>query len=276
MSRTMQPIRPENVIVSLTSVPKRFSSTLPAVLAATRQQSVVLRTIVSLPHCYRKWGAAPPFDTAQTNVEVFRPSQDYGPATKLLGGLEYAAAHPEISHIITVDDDGVPGSNRIFEYLIACAEITGGAVTAGGIRLKRPPYLRSGDGLSYRSRFGRTHIPSGYRCVIYPVAPLLQSDFPFRLMAEMPPGTFNDDDAYFGCLLGALSIGLVGVPAARPRNLEGDGGSAVVEGALVHRIENQAEIFRYGVARGHLPAQLPAMPLGQRLQLVAAYLRMQL
>jgi hypothetical protein len=266
-------VRPENVIVSLTSVPKRFGTTLPVVLAATRQQSVKLTTVVSLPQSYRKWGAPPPFETDMDGVRVFRPSRDHGPATKLLGGLEYAAENPEISHIITIDDDVVPGSARLFEYLIACAKITGGAVTAGGIRLKGEPYRGSGEGLSYKSRFERTHIPSGYRCVIYPVRPLLQSDLPFRMIEDMPAGTFNDDDAFFGCLLGALSIGLVGVPAARPRNVQGDGGSAVEEDTSVHRIDNQAEIFRHGVEQGFLPMPLPSVPVAVRLKLAAAFMR---
>lgn len=267
-------IQPENVIVSLTSVPRRFATTLPEVLSAIQRQSVAPRIVVSIPHAYRKWGASPPFETDIEGVEVFRPSRDYGPATKLLGGLEYAAAHPEITHIITVDDDVVAASDRLFEYLMVCAGITQGAVTPGGIRLKRPPFRRSGEGLSYKSRFHRTHIPSGYRSVIYPVAPLLRSDLPFRMIDDMPPGAFNDDDAYFGCLLGALSVELVAVPAIKPRNVAGDGGSAVQEAAAMHRVDNQAAILRHGVDRGFLKLPLPALPLLKRIKLALAYVRM--
>lgn len=269
-------IRPDRVIVSLTSVPRRFNTTLPKVLSALRRQSVAPRIVLSIPHSYRKWGASPPFATDVPDVEIHRPAEDYGPATKLLGGLEYAAAHPEVSHVITMDDDVVPGSDRLFEYLLTCSAIVGCAVTSGGIRLKHAPYRRSGEGLSYRSRFQRMHIPSGYRGVVYPVKPLLQSDRPFRLLAEMPPGTFNDDDACFGCLLGAMSIGLVGVPARKPINVEGDGGSAVSEMTTVHRVDNQAAIFQHGVERGFLGLPLPSLPLSKRIRLAAAHARLML
>jgi hypothetical protein len=68
---------------------------------------------------------------------------------KLPGALEYIQNRPEITHIITVDDDIVIEDDRHLHYLAADARVFPDfAITFGGIRLERFPF-RFGDGLSY-------------------------------------------------------------------------------------------------------------------------------
>jgi len=231
--------------------------------------------LVNIPARYRKWGdAAPPTGIERDGVVVYRPSQDYGPATKLLGALEYCRDRPGIKYIITVDDDFVPRTRGHIQYLLKCARaLPGAAVTIGGILLDREPF-RSKDGIKYDQRLRRVHAPAGFRGVVYP-ADALRNTVAFELMASLPEGIFHDDDAYFGCVLSVLGVPLVAVPG-RPKMYEaaGAGTSAVAEHTSLHRIDNEMEIYRAAVRGGILrvPIPDPALPFRQKMAVLKAYL----
>jgi hypothetical protein len=242
------------ILLSLTSIPRRFETTLPEVVRSLRRQSVDSPVLVNIPTSYRKWGPAtvPAWLDGMNEVHVHRPSMDYGPATKLLGALEYARERPEIEYIVTCDDDMVPRSSRHIEHLITCARLLPGcAVTIKGIELLHPPY-RARNGLDYRSRNRPVHAPAGYNCVVYPARKLLETATPFTLRNTLADGVFHDDDAYFGLVLSVLNIPLIAVPGQKTRSVGDDGGSGVAEAAGRDRRDNEMDIFSTAVRDGHL------------------------
>lgn len=201
------------------------------------------------------------------------PSEDYGPATKLLGALEYTQAHQQYERIITFDDDVVPRVSSHLRHLMRCATIFPEcAVTINGIELVAPPY-RAGAGLSYRSRLRAVHAPAGYKAVAYPVRQMATSNTPFALRNELPKGVFHDDDAYFGIVLAKMGIPLIAVPGRGVNSLTNDGGSAVVEQTGMDRRDNEMEIFRHALDMGYWTVPAPSFPttLSQRAKVWTSY-----
>ncbi|WP_127142764.1 glycosyltransferase family A protein [Pelagibacterium montanilacus] len=249
-----------DTLISLTTVPKRFETTLPRVLDNLAEQSVVDRVLVNIPHHYRKWGAAhvPPCLEKHPKAHLFRPSIDYGPATKLLGALEYVRGKVGIEYIVTCDDDVLFKSPRHIEHLIRCARMLPDCiVTIGGIRLDHLPFKRK-DGLEKGERYTPVHAPQGFRGVVYPAKALMADTRSFSLMHELPSGIFHDDDAYFGIVAGAMGIPVISVPGLSPVVAGGHIGSAVTEGVDEDRITNEANLYSAGVEQGYLT--VPAKP----------------
>lgn len=270
-------MRGDEVLISLTSVPRRFARSLAQTVAGLRRQSIKPTILLNIPTHYRKWGEAPPLPfEIPPGVKLYRPSQDFGPATKLLGALEYIRDRPQIRFIATADDDLYPPAAGHLQYLLSCAAaLPGSAITMGGILLEREPF-RADDGLSYGKTMRLVHAPAGYRGVVYPAAPLRENNLPFELRKRLPEGIFQDDDAYFGCVLSALGIPLASVPGRpRMRKTDGAGASAVAEKAERSRIDNEMTIFQAAVGEGLLevPIADPAISLKARASILLAYLR---
>jgi glycosyltransferase involved in cell wall biosynthesis len=245
----------KKIVVSLTSIPRRFETSLPQVIDSLLSQDTQFEIVINIPLIYAKWGAPdiPRNIAANRGVNIFRPSEDFGPATKLLGALQYCKGRNDVDYIITVDDDIVIMQRDYIRYLAACAAACpGAAVTIGGIALRHFPYSNKG-GLKYRCKLKYVDIPAGYRGVSYPAKTLLGSRVPFDLKNDLPPGIFHDDDAYFGMVLDKLGIPLVAIPRKRGRgnhSAEGAGGSAVAEFADKERADNESELFQYAVEAG--------------------------
>lgn len=272
-----------NFLISLTSIPRRLDGSLLEVLATLKKQSLKCDILVNIPKAYRKWGPVQLIPSVLRNLEdvvVFSPSVDYGPATKLLGALEYIQDRPEITHVITVDDDMLIDDPKHLAYLAKYSEILPDcAITFGGIKLEKFPF-RHGDGLTYERKFSFVDAPAGYKGVLYPMQRLRNSRVPFEFSNNLPPGVFNDDDAYFGIVLSTLNIPLFAIPK-RPRGSEiksspMEGGSAVVELAQKERTQNEMEIFQFAVSHGYFPNPTNdvnhPLDFGKRLRLFATYI----
>lgn len=260
-----------NVVISLTSIPRRFSDALPRAVAALAGQSLQAPIVVNIPAGYRKWGPVEP--PSIPGATVFAPSRDFGPGTKLLGALEYIADKPEIDYVITCDDDVLPRSKTHLEYLLRCAEASpSAAITVKGVALEKPPF-RAGDGLRYKNRFRRVHLPAGFRGVVYPVRKLRNSLLPFAFANEFPDGVFNDDDFYFGVLLQKFGIPLVAVPSRKLADAQGAGESGVAEQVELDRRDNEADLIRFALDRGFLCRDLPPLTWAHKARLALLYLR---
>jgi len=261
------------VLISMTTIPSRMaSSTLQALDA---QVSSGHDVVLSIPVTYRKWGAPeiPPELAGRTDVIVHRPEEDFGPATKLLGALDFLSTlgDHDYSHIVTADDDlWYPEPALPIEALLSAARVQDRptAVTFGGIRLIRPPY-RKGDGLRY-DNVGFVDAVAGYRGVLYP----LEAVWParetfFSLRHELPEGVFHDDDAYFGMVLSRCGIPLWALPTDIPEAglsfatmvRSADMRRSGVEfGAEAPRRDNEMMLFQHAVRSGLLPNPWTARP----------------
>ena len=237
-------------LISLTSIPRRLISSTILVIDELKKQNVKCKILLNIPHEYKKWGKyilPPDLFTGDDQVIVYRPIKDYGPATKLMGALEYIETNLKYKYIITVDDDVYYDNyDAIGNLLINSQKHPKCAITYGGIKLVCYPYCY-GNGLSYNN-IGNVDIPAGYMGVLYPVEEFRSNNLIFNLMNELPEGIFNDDDAYFGIVLNAMKINLIALKKLAPVKLiKTSGGSAVVEQTTKHRTINEMEIFQYAV-----------------------------
>ena len=254
------------ILVSLSSVPKRFGSTLPVVLKELEKQSLSCDFLLCIPIIYRKWGPIEEDDIGllPNHITLYRPSEDFGPATKLLGALEYANGRG-YDTIITVDDDVVFSDPQYLEYLAGFHNIARDVCwTVGGIKLSAWPY-HNRFGLQYDRKFERIDAVRGVTGTVYPAEKLLASTLPFQLRKRLPDGIFHDDDAYFGAVLHQMNIPLYAIPMM-PGNivkeLDGSNESAVAENAELPRTLNESRIFRYMatknlIGHGHFRRKLP-------------------
>ena len=247
------------VLLSVTSIPRRFDSSLREVVSKLQQtqESVV----VCLPCHYKKWGPSYPsaYLKDSNNVTLFQPSRDYGPATKLLGAIEYInGVKAKFDAIITFDDD--------VYYTDTMAAITylkqqglrrpGCVITIGGLKLAHFPY-RPMNGL-WGNNVGYVDAVAGFRGVYYPVEKIVPDRRIFDFASDLPDGIFNDDDAYLGICLSRMGVPIFAVkpPKVKLVSAQGAGESAVQEKAAMHRAENSTRIFQFAVSRGWLPSAL--------------------
>lgn len=268
------------VLLALTSIPRRFDGSLREVV--TKIQESGESAVVCLPRHYKKWGDAPAPDYLQNsgNVVLFRPSRDYGPATKLLGAIEYLrGANEKFDGIITLDDDlYYDDTTAAIRYLKQQARQNPGCViTIGGMKLEHHPF-RCKNG-AYGNNVGYVDAVVGFRGVYYPTDKIAHDTRLFDFAADMPEGIFNEDDAYFGICLGRMGVPVYAVRPPRTAcgrlalklvAASGAGDSAVQEKAPVHRIENEMQIFQFAVSKGWLPnrttVQHPEPPLRKLLK----------
>lgn len=105
------------VVVSFTSLPKRFSKHAREMLRILKRQSYLPDKIyVNIPQSSRRSNNPfhlPSWLTGDPLIRVLRPKEDMGPATKLIPTLhEEAALGHSDTRIITVDDDNEGGWNE--------------------------------------------------------------------------------------------------------------------------------------------------------------------
>lgn len=241
------------VLVSITSIPRRIDVSLPKVLEGLKNQKLDFDLLVTVPRSYRKWGEwnQAKLEQIKSLATIHICDEDYGPATKLLGALEFAV-NKDYDKIITLDDDIYPSNPNYLNYLDDLSDLDRNqAWTLGGIKLLMPPY-HSRFGLWNRNSYTFADAVSGYRGVVYPARKLVGSSMPFNLLKEVPSGAYSEDDAYFGAMLFKLGIKII---AARPHPnspfVGSDGGaSAIDEKTSISRRDNEGMLFKYFVQHG--------------------------
>lgn len=197
-------------IISITSVPSRFKNELMRVLKSLSNKTLSIPIIVSIPKSYRKgwtYTAEEIADIAKLpGVIVNIIDDDYGPATKLLGGIEWAKKNnKDLDHIITMDDDIIfeNPTEKIIDLLELQKKHNEHVITYHGLKLTKPPYY-SGNGLD-GVKEDWSHSVAGFLGVIYPKS-FIDSDVPFNLFKELNPNFYSEDDAYFGAVAARLNI----------------------------------------------------------------------
>ena len=194
-------------IISLTSVPSRFKNELPKVLKHIKDNSEV-DIVLSIPKEYRKsWSwVDSDIEHLKELVTINIVDEDWGPATKLLGGIDWVKKNGlDVDGIITLDDDIIfTDFNLQLEHLLKTAtEKPNTVITTGGLRAKHAPF-RVGEGLN-RVFEGYSHGVSGFMGVFYPKN-FWKTDLPFTLLKELSDGFYSEDDAYFGAVAHKLKI----------------------------------------------------------------------
>jgi hypothetical protein len=123
------------VIVSLTSIPPRFDH-LKDTIESLQKQSVSPKIFLSIPKQYRRTDFRDQrLPKIVSSVELLRPEEDFGPATKLLPVLEALKERPDQS-IVYCDDDRIYDSRWLEELVSAGEERSSCCITSLGKRVE--------------------------------------------------------------------------------------------------------------------------------------------
>lgn len=256
------------ILISLTSVPPRFERSLPRaleVLCAGRHD-----VVLSVPRAYRKWPnpELPASIETRADLILHRPDRDWGPATKLLGAIDYILRESRelcYDYIITFDDDiwyRKPDDAITLLRMAAEAKAMPTVVTFGGFRMLHPPFARKKRGLQMNNT-GFVDAVCGFQGVLYPTTMLLahQQEF-FNLHKSLSDDVFHDDDVYFGIVCGKIGVPIWAIPRSLPEIgfLKGDMiradeqlESAVDFLAGADRRSRQPLLFQEALELGFLP-----------------------
>ncbi len=238
-------------LISLTSIPRRLDKCIKILIDNLKKQNFKCNIIINIPKYYKKWGEYS-FNNIFENdksIIIYNPTKDYGPATKLIGALEYIkfTNNKDIKYIITVDDDWIFNNYNIFSILVKNSKkYQNCAITFGGVKLEHYPY-KCKDGLKYNN-IGRVHSPAGYLGVLYPIEKFKTNNIIFTYMNNLPNGIFNDDDVYFGIILSLMNIKLIAINSViNPIPISEAGISAVEEQVDMPRILNEMNLYQYAI-----------------------------
>uniref|UniRef100_A0A6C0AYV8 Uncharacterized protein n=1 Tax=viral metagenome TaxID=1070528 RepID=A0A6C0AYV8_9ZZZZ len=254
----------KNILISFTSIPRRLNNGC-AIEVLYMLNNLDFKVVLTIPENYTKFGEPYVPQLKSKNITIWRSKIDYGPATKLLGGLEYIMnnkeTNKEITHIITLDDDCLFDEiERLINdlYNISLQTNNSAINNYAGIIVNHYPYghHRVGGGLKYTNGIPNTLIdaPQGFRGVIYPLKkifiPLLLNCF-----QKLNKGVYVDDDAYLGICMSLCNIPIISKYITGEKSTKaGTGGSAVEENTTLNRMINEMNIYQHAVKKGYLPS----------------------
>jgi hypothetical protein len=259
-----------DILVSMTSIPPRFSNSLKQVLEYTfnslKESDFDFRILVTIPVTYKKWGSwnidnllkSLP-QNGENKIFFQIVDLDWGPATKLIGAVDYCQKHEVLPEFIfTIDDDIIFDSlnESILTYIEKYRTLrTQAVMTSGGIVLDHEPY-KYGDGLKYDTDGDFVDAVAGYKGVLYPYS-MIGGYFMYFLkdiITNYPVDIFNDDDASIGITLSKANKPIYGF-----RNVSSecfkclDGGySGVQDKVSSDRIVRESEIYQIAVQREYI------------------------
>lgn len=180
--------------IALTSIPPRFG-TLANVTQRLLGQTVPARVVVSIPRRYRRFPGAVPDPDLPPGAILRRTSEDYGPATKLLGVLE----DPEVNDILYCDDD--------WSYAPTWAETLTAARTASDTAVAASTFPVSR--IRRTAQPGLDQVAQGFAGV------LVNRDMFQPDIFHLPDAAFATDDIWLSGYMAARNIPVVQAPRAR-------------------------------------------------------------
>lgn len=206
------------VVISLTTLPDRLAkdAVLPCLRSIENQTHPVNAVYLGLPRVAKRFNKPypEPSDEVKALCTIVEIEEDFGPVTKILGGL-YAEGDPE-TLIITIDDDNVYAPNFVAEMLAAHQHRPEAAIGSAGVVVGSFPgyfaYVRNGIGGKYEAWWKgevppegeQVDILCGYAGVLY-----LREMFPpkaslkdeFLKLPLNNPAVFMHDDVYISSFI---------------------------------------------------------------------------
>lgn len=129
-------INDQDIIISMTTTPYRINQLETSLGCLARQNIKVRQIFISVPHVFKRdqlTYTIPDWLDNYPNVTILR-TDDYGPATKLLGALKNAPINSD-TIIITVDDDTCYPSNTVLQLAVRAKRNPHKAVGISGAEL---------------------------------------------------------------------------------------------------------------------------------------------
>lgn len=207
------------VYVSLTTTPRRAPHIGAAILSILEQTLQPDLIIVGMPAEYVRFPneacELPAWLASHPKLHFHELDADYGPASKLVTGLEYAKIHsqdPE-TFVVTVDDD-ISYSPGMLETLMSKArDLRGRAVGYRGFNISEPRADGTVAAIAPSRLVSDVQILEGFSMIAYP-APLLGVDsFKAFLIGACVPNeaAFLSDDLTISFYLTSLGVRRVAI-----------------------------------------------------------------
>lgn len=133
----------QRVIVSLTTIPSRLNSIQPTLLSIHNQTWKPDDVYLTIPEVCGRTKEKYPKISAEIR-SLCRPvyiEKDYGPLTKIVGGL-FKESLPE-TIIITIDDDVIYPETLIEELVESCQRFPDSAIGSSGLSIGKFPFIYS-------------------------------------------------------------------------------------------------------------------------------------
>ncbi|HSX21136.1 MAG TPA: hypothetical protein VLG38_08465 [Gammaproteobacteria bacterium] len=164
-------LKNQDIVISLTTTPHRIRE-LEAPLQCLAQQNIPIRQIfINIPYIFKRDNLEykiPDWLDVYPNVTILR-TEDYGPATKILGALKNAPLRDD-TIIISVDDDSCYPPNLVMQLAVRAKMYPNEAIGVSGaildfemnkeggiIKIMRDrvsvPLLEGFAGIAYRAKF---------------------------------------------------------------------------------------------------------------------------
>ncbi len=134
-------IRNEHVVISFSTTPYRIEEIQDTVKTILTQNTKVDAIFLAIPHVFKRdniFYTIPDWLYNHPKIKIIR-TQDYGPATKLLGLLEQVKLDPN-TIIITMDDDIKYPNNTVVQLVYKAKQYPNEAIGIAGADLNYDTY----------------------------------------------------------------------------------------------------------------------------------------
>lgn len=193
----------QDVIISMTTTPYRINQ-LTEPLECLSQQSIAIRQIyISVPHVFKRDQSVytiPSWLHNYPNVTILR-TEDYGPATKLLGALKNAPLKKN-TIIVTVDDDTCYPPHAILQLAVRAKRNPAVAIGISGAELDFNKN-KSGGIIKIMRDHAQVSILEGFAGVAYRANFFDASIYD---IIDAPSFCYNSDDLYISFHLAKNNI----------------------------------------------------------------------
>jgi len=203
-------LRNEYIVVSLTTTPYRIHQIQPVIDFIVTENISLNAIYLNVPHYFKRDNLEykiPQWLQDNKNITILR-TEDYGPATKLLGSLEQAAM-PENAIIITVDDDITYPKNLLLYLAYRAYKNPDKAIGISGMNPhynKKGQIITDGSGIGLKANFtnnASVAILEGFGGIAYRRKFFDNSIFE---IVNAPRECINSDDLYLSFYLAHHNI----------------------------------------------------------------------
>lgn len=203
-------LRNEHIVVSLTTTPYRIYQMRPVIDFILAEKVPLQAVYVNVPHIFKRDGIEyriPSWLQDNNKITILR-TNDYGPATKLLGSLEQAKI-PANAIIITVDDDVNYPKNLLLYLAYRAHRNPDKAIGISGMNPqynKRGQIITDGSGVGLKANFvdnASVAILEGFGGIAYRRKFFDNTIFD---VASAPRECINSDDLYVSFYLAKHNI----------------------------------------------------------------------
>ncbi len=202
-------LRNETIVVTFSTTPYRIDNIQPTIKTILAQSIKPQAIYLNVPYIFKRDNlhyTIPHWLSAESRLTILR-TQDYGPATKLLGAIKSVDLPPD-TIIITLDDDVAYPSNIVLQLAYKAYLNPGKAITICGADIDYDANMQikqtSKAGINKRTKpDSYVAIAQGFAGVAYRRSFFDQDIFNIE---SSPPECINSDDVYISFYLAKHNV----------------------------------------------------------------------